>query len=72
MKTQTNQSLFRINLNPTLQSTVKALYFFDVYANHSGRGIDFNMSSINVSGGANLTFNSHIRGDSAFLKSVKI
>ncbi|MCK8892047.1 filamentous hemagglutinin N-terminal domain-containing protein, partial [Haemophilus influenzae] len=53
---------FKSNITVNGQGSV----FFDVYANHSGRGIDFNMSSINVSGGANLTFNSHIRGDSAF------
>ncbi|WP_432716144.1 filamentous hemagglutinin N-terminal domain-containing protein [Haemophilus influenzae] len=53
---------FKSNITVNGQGSV----FFDVYANHSGRGIDFNMSRINVSGGANLTFNSHIRGDSAF------
>ncbi|MEX4179133.1 filamentous hemagglutinin N-terminal domain-containing protein, partial [Haemophilus influenzae] len=39
---------------------------FDIYANHSGRGVDFNMSNINIKDGANLTFNSHVRGDNAF------
>ncbi|MCK8900795.1 filamentous hemagglutinin N-terminal domain-containing protein, partial [Haemophilus influenzae] len=53
---------FKSNITVNGQGSV----FFDIYANHSGRGVDFNMSNINVSGGANLTFNSHIRGDDAF------
>ncbi|WP_105872929.1 beta strand repeat-containing protein, partial [Haemophilus influenzae] len=53
---------FKSNIAVNGQGSV----FFDIYANHSGRGVDFNMRSINVSGGANLTFNSHIRGDDAF------
>ncbi|HHF4433324.1 TPA: filamentous hemagglutinin N-terminal domain-containing protein, partial [Haemophilus influenzae] len=61
-KTRPLPHQFKSNITVNGQGSV----FFDVYANHSGRGIDFNMSSINVSGGADLTFNSHIRGDSAF------
>ncbi|OLV23225.1 adhesin [Haemophilus influenzae] len=40
--------------------------FFDIYANHSGRGAELKMSEINISNGANFTLNSHVRGDDAF------
>ncbi|HHF0977533.1 TPA: filamentous hemagglutinin N-terminal domain-containing protein, partial [Haemophilus influenzae] len=40
--------------------------FFDIYANHSGRGAKLNMSEINISNGTNFTLNSHVRGDDAF------
>ncbi|MFA1409200.1 filamentous hemagglutinin N-terminal domain-containing protein, partial [Haemophilus influenzae] len=54
----------RFNSNITANGT--GSIFFDIYANHSGRGVDLNMSSIDIKNGVNLTFNSHVRGDSAF------
>ncbi|MEX4119656.1 adhesin, partial [Haemophilus influenzae] len=49
-----------------ITATGKGSIFFDIYANHSGRGVDFSMSKINIKDGVNLTFNSHVRGDDAF------
>ncbi|MEX4236771.1 adhesin, partial [Haemophilus influenzae] len=49
-----------------ITATGKGSVFFDIYANHSGRGAELSMSEINISGGTNFTLNSHVRGDDAF------
>ncbi|HHF4281705.1 filamentous hemagglutinin N-terminal domain-containing protein [Haemophilus influenzae] len=49
-----------------ITATGKGSVFFDIYANHSGRGAELSMSKINISGGTNFTLNSHVRGDDAF------
>ncbi|HHF3374284.1 TPA: beta strand repeat-containing protein [Haemophilus influenzae] len=53
---------FKSNITATGEGSIS----FDIYANRSGRGVDFNMSSIDIKNGINLTFNSHVRGDNAF------
>ncbi|MEX4180833.1 adhesin, partial [Haemophilus influenzae] len=39
---------------------------FDIHANHSGRGAELKMNTINISDGTSLTLQSHVRKDSAF------
>ncbi|WP_105877203.1 two-partner secretion domain-containing protein, partial [Haemophilus influenzae] len=53
---------FLSNISATGNGTVS----FDIHANLSARSTELNMSSINISNGANLSINSHVRGNNAF------
>lgn len=53
---------FKANITATGGGSVS----FDMYANLAGRGAELKMDEINISGGTNLTFQSHVRKDNAF------
>ncbi|AXP55070.1 filamentous hemagglutinin N-terminal domain-containing protein [Haemophilus influenzae] len=55
-----------IQLNANITATGGGSVHFDIYANHSGRGAELKMDTINISGGTNFTLSSHVRKDNAF------
>ncbi|KIP47392.1 filamentous hemagglutinin N-terminal domain-containing protein [Haemophilus influenzae] len=55
-----------IQLNANITATGGGSVHFDIYANHSGRGAELTMDTINISGGTNFTLSSHVRKDNAF------
>nr|PRL92120.1 hypothetical protein BV022_00500 [Haemophilus influenzae] len=59
-----NQLPIQFNSNISVDGGGKVL--FCITSNYSGRSVGIGMSSINVSDGSNLTFNSSIRGQEAF------
>lgn len=61
-----NSKPLPIQFNANITATGKGSVFFDIYANHSARSTELNMTSINISEGVNFSINSHTRGNDAF------